>query len=150
MAENYNDESLADFASYVTNMKPGMKRQYDRGINRDLSRQKWENLFKRNITSVLKQVYEDSFHHLQDLSLNPQALKTEKEFSEITFQVLKPFEGLVEELMQYALQKHRTSCAISNFPPEHDPSKEYIDEVIQEVSSDWQSFAMKVDHFLSR
>ena len=117
MVDNSIEEGLADFTSYVTNMKPGMKMQYDRAVNRDLSQQKWENLFKRNITSVLKQAYEESFQHLQKLPFNPEVLKTEKDYSEITFRILNPFEGLVEELMQYALQNIVHPVLSPIFPP---------------------------------
>ena len=110
VAENSTTTSLASFEQYVTELRRTMKRQYDRNVNKDLSQQKWQGLFKRNITLLLKQAYEDSLRQLQNITID----------SENSYvQALKPFEGIIEELMQYAVQKHRTSCALSNFPDEH-------------------------------
>ena len=123
MSENINAISLAEFDQYVTELKQIMKRQYDRSINKDLSRQQWQGLFKRNVISALKQVYEDALGRLIQLSFDPEGIEAVKEVAELTALVLQPFDGFVDEFVQYALQKHRTSCALSNFPDEHKPSR---------------------------
>ena len=143
-----NTTSFADFGQYVTGLRQLMKRQYDRNVNRDLSRQNWQKLFKRNLTSVLKQAYEDSLAQLQSVYYEPQELQAEK--GELIIEALKPFDGFVEELVQYALHKHRTSCALSNFPDEHRPSSDYMVEVIQETAKDWQVFVTGVETIVSR
>ncbi len=148
-SENANTASLTRFEQYVSELRSLAKRKYDRGVNKDLSHQNWQNLFKRNVTSVLKHTYEDSLAQLQQLSFVHEEVKTEKGFSKITVQALKPFDGFVEELLQYALQKHRTSCALSNFPDEHKPSDQYIAEVVQETAKDWQSFALHVNSIVT-
>ena len=56
---------LFSFERYVDNLRGAMKRQYDRCINKDLSQQKWQDLFKRNVTAVLNQAYEDSLVQLK-------------------------------------------------------------------------------------
>ena len=145
VSEKCTTTSLAGFAQYVTELKPIMKRQYERSVNRDLSRQNWQGLFKRNVTSVLKQAYEDSLVQLQSVSFAADAVETGEGFSKVAFQALKVFDGFTEELVQYALQKPRTSCALSNFPDEPRPSEDYIAEVIQETSKDWQAFALRVN-----
>jgi monoamine oxidase len=140
--------SLAFFGQYVAELKQSVKRQYDRSINKDLSRQNWQALFKRNVTSVLKQAYQDSLVQLQSVSIAPERMETKNGFSTLAVQALKPFDGFIEDIMQYALQKHRTSCALSNFPDEHRPSDDYIGEVIQETNRDWQAFASQVNDIL--
>lgn len=136
------------FAQYVTQLKQDMKRQYDRNINKDLSSQKWKDLFKRNVVAVLQKAYQDSFQQLQALSFDP--VETQQHgFSTLANQALEPFDGIVDDMLQYALQKHRTSCALSNFPDEHNPSEDYISEVIQKTSRDWQDFASQVNHLLT-
>ena len=146
MRENItNATSLDGFNQYVMELKQNIKRQYDRCINKDLARQNWQDLFKRNVTSVLKQTYEDSLTRLQQFSFELEGVETEKGFSKLTVQALNPFDGFVEEFMQYTLQKHRTSCALSNFPDEHNPNEDYVAEVIQETNKDWQAFALRVN-----
>lgn len=141
---------LAGFSRYVMELKQTIKRQYDRNVNKDLSRQNWQDLFKRNVTAVLKQAYHDALLQLQSVSLDHEKRETETEkgFSKLAVQVLKPFDGFVDEIMQYALQKHRTSCALSNFPDEHRPGEDYIAEVVQETTRDWQIFASQVNSLM--
>ena len=145
-----NTASLADFEQYVTGLKQVVKRQYDRSVNKDLSQQNWQNLFKRNVTSVLKQTYKDALTQLQSMYFAPEGVEIENRFSKLAVQALKPFAGFVDELMQYALQKHRTSCALSNFPDEHRPSEEYIAEVLRETAKDWQDFTLQVNAMVLR
>jgi hypothetical protein len=149
-SEDTNARSLARFEKYVNGVRSGIKRQYDRGVNRDLSQQKSQDLFKRNVTAVLKQTYEGALTELAQLSLDGGGMEGGQEHADLTVRVLEPFDGLVEELIQYALQKHRTSCALSNFPDEHKPSQGYIAEVIRETSGDWQSFVLRVSTVVSR
>jgi Fe-S-cluster formation regulator IscX/YfhJ len=144
-----NKTVLSGFQQYVTELKSAMKRHYDRGVNKDLSRQNWQDLFRRNITLTLKEVYDDSLARLQTLPLTIDNPQTDVEISELTAQTLNPFNGIIDELMQYALQKHRTSCALSNFPDEHKPSQEYIAEALQDAQRDWQEFNVKVNETLS-
>jgi monoamine oxidase len=148
-AEEIDSTSLESFFQSITELKQGIKRQYDRNINKDLSRQNWQDLFKRNVTSVLQQAYNDSLIKLRAASLSPETAESQHQFSSLAIQALKPFEGLVDDLMQYALQKHRTSCALSNFPDEHQPSIEYIAEVTQETDQDWRAFASEVNRLLT-
>ncbi|MDD4913616.1 MAG: hypothetical protein PHW13_01090 [Methylococcales bacterium] len=49
------------------------------------------------------------------------------------------------------MDKHRTSCALSNFPDEHKPDVAYVNEVLREIASLWQNFAVRVNtYFLER
>lgn len=150
MSENCTAINLASFEQYVNSLLPGIKRQYDRGVNRDLSQQQWQDLFKRNVTGVLKQAYHDALAQLQQFPLTREGAQGGGADTSVSNQVLKPYSHLIDELIQYAVQKHRSSCALSNFPAEHNPSQDYIAEVVQEVSRDWAVFASQVAKLLSR
>ena len=139
-----NTMSLADFSQFVEGLKPGIKRQYDRNINRDLSQQNWQGLFKRNIAMVLQQTYDESCSQLQKLLTEGR----ETGDHALAGQVLSTFDGFADEIIQYALQKHRTSCALSNFPDEHTPDQEYITSVLEEAEQDWQAFIQRINKIL--
>lgn len=144
-----NATKLVSFSKYVESLKPVIKRQYDRNVNRDLSQQNAENLFKRNIDAVLQQTYEDSLKQLRQMSFDTHDVSAETGVSSLTSNVLGTFNGVIEELFQYALHKHRTSCALSNFPDEHNPSQEYLAVVIQDTDLGWQAFSLQVKTLLS-
>ncbi len=142
--------NLAGFEHYVSGLLPSIKRQYDRGVNRDLSQQHWQNLFQRNITLGLQQVYQDALDQLRHITTDRENMASTGEGVSVNEQVLKPLLKLIDELMQYAVQKHRTSCALSNFPEEHNPSQAYIAQVMQEVDRDWSTFVSQVKAVLLR
>lgn len=137
MNEQSNQENLARFEQFVQQLKRTMQRQYDRSINRDLSKQQWQDLFIRNVTASLREAYAESLAQLRQLSFKPDT-------PNLSARVLKPFDDLIDEFVQYALQKHRTSCALSNFPDEHKPSPDYIADVLTQTNRDWQTFAEQV------
>ena len=45
---------------HINRLRVQARREYDRAINRDLSRHQSEGMLKRNITVVLRQAYEQS------------------------------------------------------------------------------------------
>ena len=116
------------------------KREYDRQVNRDLSRQNSEGLLKRNLVDVMQRGYASALEKLSQLETEHGTVDS----SARTGAVLEPLEGAAEELIEYAVQKHRTSCALSNFPAEHRPSAAYIGEVLQAVTLQWQDFQRQI------
>jgi monoamine oxidase len=152
MLENINATSLAGFENYVNELKSTIKRQYDRCVNKDLSQQKWQDLFRRNIVDVLNQAYDHSLTQIEQLSTN---IKRTDKFK-IHYgasgkdHILKYFDGFTEDLIQYALHKHRSSCALSNFPDEHNPSQEYIAEVIQQANHEWEYFVFQLPSVMAK
>lgn len=141
---------MEECEQFVASLKSSMKLRYDRAINKDLARQNWQDLFGRNVSGVSKQLYSDALTHLRQSIVYPETTAVKVDGSSVKKDILKAFDGLFDELIQYALQKHRTSCAISNFPSEHKPAEEYIAEVVLENAKQWNSFTEQVKHILSK
>ena len=144
MFEQSTASNQHDFETYVNGLMPMLKRQYDRSVNKDLSQQNWDGLFQRNVIHVLKQAYDEGLSLLQQMSSDLPKGQRNKEGSELSKQAIHYFDALADELMQYALQKHRSSCALSNFPDEHNPAKDYIATVVQEIEREWEYFVFQV------
>lgn len=121
---------MSELGTFLSGLRQQIQRQYDRAVNRDLSRQNWQGLFGRNVRQVLQDLYAELL------------MQSEQGMDE---DALQQISSLPETLMQYALQKHRTSCALSNFPEEHMPDSAYVAEVIQITEQDWQAFLLKLD-----
>lgn len=142
MTEDSNRASVAQFDRFARELKQNLPRQYDRRVNKDLSQQRWQDLLLRNITDTLLSAYGEALTQLRQLPLRSGEPGTSAE-------VLQSFEGLIDDLLQYALRKHRTSCALSNFPDEHNPSRDYIGAVLEQTRKDWLDFAAEVEVTLS-
>lgn len=150
--ESVNDVRLAGFRDTVIRLKAGMKHAYDRGVNRDLSQQRYQQVFRRNVTTVLRETYQQALAEWQQQPFENESQGNQKNLDqghELSPKLLQNFDGVIEELILYALKKHRGSCALSSFPDEHNPSAEYLSEVIDETSRDWSAFTLQVNKMLA-
>lgn len=129
--------SNAAMQAFVSAQKANARRRYDRKVNMDLSRQNSQQLFKRNITAVLNQCFDETRCEMQR---QQEAAHEGGVVKAWLPQLLAEYEGLIDDLIDYALNKHRSSCALSNFPEEHNPSRDYLAEVLSQVSRDWSAF----------
>ena len=136
-SKELHPNSVDEIAEFVAELRQQMKRQYDRGINRDLSRQNSQDLLKRNMTSVLQTVYSESLPRLRACSVDVSEVETENVFSQSAISLLTLYDGIVEELLQYALKKHNTSCALSNFPDEHRFAPTRLHKAVTRVLLQW-------------
>jgi hypothetical protein len=142
-----NADSIAQFCRYITERKPVLKKHYEQLLAQDLSRQQWDGCFQRNVLSVLEQVYDEALAYLKTLPFDSTASRVNRGLSDLSKQALTAFDGFVDEFLLFVVNKHRTSCALSNFPGEHKPDKAYINEVMREIAGLWQSFALNVNTY---
>jgi len=133
----------------LTSLRHHMKRQYDRNIVRDLSSQNTEKLLYRNTIAVLNSIYDESIAVIHSLTSDDSSKIASADLPEFIAGVLMVHEGIVNELLEYAINKHRTSCALSNFPGEHKPSREYFNEVYEVAAKGWDSFSLQVNQLVS-
>jgi uncharacterized protein YecA (UPF0149 family) len=142
--------ALEGFDQFIKDFKRPMQLQYDRSINRDLSQQNWQGLFKRNVTLVLRQAYIEIINQLKQLPAKSGVIGLDNNTNPLATEVLGSMDDFVDGFVQFVLQKHRTSCALSNFPDEHRPSEEYIAETLELIEQDWQSFVSQVNIVMTR
>lgn len=109
-----------------------MNREYVRGLNRDLAKQNWQQMFARNVLMVEQQLLVDLEQDLAEVETSTGLLKPE-------------LMGLLESFVQDALKHNRSSCAVSNFPDEHQPSSQYIGEVLAQCESLVNEFVGQVE-----
>ncbi len=147
--EQNNIESIAELSQFIAQQKPLLKKHYERLLVQDLTQRQWDGCFQRNVLIVIQQFYEDSLAQIKTLSFDANASPVNRGLSDLTKQVLQVFEGFVDEFLLFVVDKHRTSCALSNFPDEHKPDKNYVNEVRRAIAALWQDFAIDVNgHFL--
>lgn len=146
-----NAMRLAVFGRYVDELKPVLRLRYDKRLAGDLSSQQWQDCFQRNVVAVMAEFYDDAFEQLRQLPFNADQCQISNGMAELTGQVLALFGGVSDEVLSYAVDKHRTSCALSNFPDEHKPDKAYVNAVKRDVADLWRNFALDINrHFLQQ
>jgi len=140
---------FTELNGFISDTKPALKHQYAKRLADDLSRQQWQGCFQRNVLLVLEEFYANALCHLQSIPLNANQQKIHNGMSDLTLQALAAFQGFIDEFLLFVVDKHRISCALSNFPDEHKPDKEYVNAVKRDIAQLWQQFALNVNnHFL--
>ncbi len=147
--ERNNADSIAQFCRYIAERKPVLKKQYEQLLAQDLSRQQWDGCFQRNVLIVLEQAYDEAPAFVKTLPFDSAASPVNQGLSDLTKQALSAFDGFADDFLLFVVDKHRTSCALSNFPDEHKPDKTYVNAVMRDIAGLWQNFALTVNtHFL--
>jgi monoamine oxidase len=145
----HNTTQIDEFSAYLAERKTALKQQYQKRLAEDLSRQQWQDCFQRNVLAVLEPFYDDALRQIQSLPFDASLAAVNNGKSDLTPQVLATFQGLVDEFLLFVVDKHRTSCALSNFPGEHKPDKDYVDVVKRDIAVLWRNFAINTNsHFL--
>lgn len=147
--EQHNTDSIAELKRTIAQQKLVLKQHYERLLAQDLSQQQWDGCFQRNIVIVLEQFYDEALAQVKSLPFDASTSAVNRGLSVLTKQVLAVFDGFVDAFLLFVVDKHRTSCALSNFPDEHKPDKTYVNEVRHAIAERWQNFAIQVNaHFL--
>lgn len=146
-----NAEQLQQLAHFVVDRKALLKQQYEKHLSADLSRQQWQGCFQRNVLAVLEAFYDDVLRQLQSLPFKIEQYPVENGMSALTRQILATFDGFIDEFLLFVVDRHRTSCALSNFPDEHKPDRDYVNEVKRDIAGLWKQFALNANaYFLER
>jgi hypothetical protein len=142
-----NDLSITQFSQFVAEQKSALKKHYEQLLAHDLSQQKWDGCFQRNVLAALEQAYKDAFANIQLLPFDNSQVQVENGLVDLTKKVLVVFDGFVDEFLLFVVDKHRTSCALSNFPDEHKPDNTYVNVVKRDIVGLWQNFALDVNAY---
>ncbi|MDD2723361.1 MAG: amine oxidase [Methylovulum sp.] len=148
MNEQINADSIAQFHDFIAGQKPQLQNLYGQLLAQDLSRQQWDGCFQRNVLVVLERAYDDALAYLKSLTLDGALSGVNRGLSDLTKALLTAFDGFVDEFLLFVVDKHRTSCALSNFPDEHKPDQAYVNEVRRSIAGLWQDFALDVNAYV--
>ena len=144
-----NARHIDEFNCYIADRKSVIRQQYEKRLTEDLSRQQWQGCFQRNVVAALESFYDDALRRLHSIPFDAREYEVRNGMSDLTRQILLAFNGVIDEFLLFVVDKHRTSCALSNFPEEHKPDKDYIHEVKRDIVGLWRQFALDTNsHFL--
>lgn len=143
-----NADGLASFGNWVAVQRSHVLDRYRSHLNRALAAQYKEQLTQRALLDTAGQMYDEALQQLDRLPFDTRSVTVEQGRSALTPAVLTPFNGFIRELVDTALEFNRDSCAISNFPDEHEPDRLYMDAIRRDLSAAWREFALSVNDAL--
>ncbi|MFH1815040.1 MAG: FAD-dependent oxidoreductase [Pseudomonadota bacterium] len=143
-----NEGSVRHFTDWVAGQRRLCASLYRQRIARALAAQQSADLTRNVLLDVLDQLYADALAELVTLSFDTRGVAVEQGRSALTPAVLAPFSGLSDELLGEALKHNGTSCALSNFPEEAQPSARYRHDIRRDLALAWRAFAQSVNALL--
>jgi len=145
---NSNRNSVARFGEWVASQRSHALQRYRLQLNQGLAAQHKDQLAQRALLGTVEQIYSEALRELDALPFDASAVAIERGRSALTLEVLDPFDGFINALIDEAVQFNRTSCAISNFPGEHKPDQDYVQTIRRELAAAWREFAFSANTVL--
>ncbi|MCM2341725.1 FAD-dependent oxidoreductase [Rhodoferax sp.] len=139
--------AIALFASSVQALRDMAAHRYRLHLTRLLSSQQVELLTQRALLAAADQVYSESLARLDRLlpALDAADSQIVNGRHALTAALLAPFEGWNKGLLEAALQHNAASCALSNFPTEHQPDAETLRAITLDLAAAWREFALELN-----
>ncbi|MDD5036742.1 MAG: FAD-dependent oxidoreductase [Methylococcaceae bacterium] len=143
-----NEACLDRFSAWVSEQTREAFARYRQQLHQHLASQRKEQITQRAVLGAMEQVYSEALAMLVELPFDVAAEGVAQGRSPLTPKVLAPFIGFNKTLLDQVLQFNRSSCAMSNFPDEHDVSAEYLETIARDLAAAWQEFAVGVNALL--
>ncbi|MDO8769581.1 MAG: FAD-dependent oxidoreductase [Burkholderiaceae bacterium] len=140
-------EAIAAFGASVQTLRGLAAERYRRHLTRLLSTQQSEQLTQRALLAAADQVYSEALARLDHLlpALAAASAEVANGRHALTTALLAPFEGWNKGLLDTALGFNATSCALSNFPLEHQPDAEMLRAITLDLAAAWREFALELN-----
>ncbi|WP_315721457.1 MULTISPECIES: flavin monoamine oxidase family protein [unclassified Bradyrhizobium] len=143
-----NAASLAWFAAWVAAQRDAAFDDYRQRLARSLATQQREQLTQLAVLGAIEQVFAAALQVLDALTLDLREVAVERGRSALMPEIQKPFRDVMQSLLDDAVAFNRTSCALSNFPFEHKPSKDYVQTILRDIAAAWQEFSLAANRLL--
>ena len=137
-----------EFAAMVSAARERAPSQYRRHLTRLLSGQQAQQLTQRALLATVEQVYSETLAALEGLLPvrgGDKAEPVQAGRHALTPRLLAAFEGWNAHLLSFALAFNGASCALSNFPDEHQPDPQLQRAIALDLAAAWREFALELN-----
>jgi monoamine oxidase len=143
-----NAASLVQFGEWVAAQNDIAFDGYCHRLNRSLAAQQKEQVTQRAILESVEEVYGKALDVLDSLAFDMSGVAVERGRSALMPEVQRPFRDFLQSLLDDVVAFNRTSCALSNFPDEHQLSTEYVQTILRDVAAAWKEFSLSANRLL--
>lgn len=140
--------SLIHFSTAVQHLRSGALERYRQHLHRLLAAQLKAQLSQRAVLDTVAQIYSAALDELAMLPFDMTSIPVQRGRSDLTPPLLSGFEGFNAALLEEVVEFNRTSCALSNFPAEHQPAQDYLDVITHDLAAAWREFALNLNGML--
>ncbi|MDR3469071.1 MAG: FAD-dependent oxidoreductase [Xanthobacteraceae bacterium] len=143
-----NAACLARLGAWVAAQGDVAFDDYRRRLIRGLAAQQRDQITQLAALGAVEAVFAEALKVLDDFPFEMSGVAVERGRSALTPDVQKPFGDFLRTLLDDVIAFNRTSCALSNFPDEHRPSKEYVQTILRDIAAAWQEFSLAANRLL--
>ncbi|MFG1400134.1 flavin monoamine oxidase family protein [Roseixanthobacter pseudopolyaromaticivorans] len=143
-----DEPALAAWRAWVALQGPLAFDDYRRRVTHALAAQQREQITQRAILAAAETTFANALVKLGTLPLDRSGAHVERGRSSLTPLVQQPFGAFMQSLMDDVTAFNRTSCALSNFPDEHQLSKDYVQAILRDIAAAWQEFSRAANRLL--
>lgn len=147
-AETRNKALVAWFGEWVAAQSGFALDGYRQRLNQDLAAQHRDQLTQRAILGSTEDVFAAALDVLKTLPFDTRGVAVERGRCALTPELQHAFRDFLPTLLDDVITFNRTSCALSNFPHEHQPSKEYVQAMLKDIAAAWQEFSLSANALL--
>ena len=147
-AASLNPLSLSRFEAWVAVQHEFVFDDYRQRLNSALSAQQREQLTQRALLGAMEGMFERALVELDALRFNANGVEVERGRCSLTPLLRQPFRGLLQSAYDDVIAFNGASCALSNFPDEHRPSRDYKQVMLRDIAAAWQEFSLSANRRL--
>ncbi|TXT37044.1 MAG: monoamine oxidase [Comamonadaceae bacterium] len=142
-----NDFTVASFALCVQALRGIAPQRYRQHLTRLLASQQAELLTQRALLATVDQVYSEALVQLDVLLpvMHLAASEISNGRHALTVSLLTAFDGWNKHLLEAVLAHNASSCALSNFPAEHQPDADTVRAITLDLAAAWREFALELN-----
>ncbi|HVQ72693.1 MAG TPA: FAD-dependent oxidoreductase [Bradyrhizobium sp.] len=143
-----NATSLARFSTWVADQQDVVFDGFRHRLNQNLAVQQSEQLTQRALLESMEDLFDNALRMLEGLPFEISPTAVERGRSPLTPGVQQPFGILMQSVFDDVIAFNRTSCALSNFPDEHQLSGEYRQVILRDIAAAWLEFSLAANRLL--
>jgi monoamine oxidase len=146
-APNSRAAAIGAFSASVLGLRTRAPERYRLHLTRLLQARQSEQLTQRALLATAEQCYSEALAGLDALlpAMDTANAQVQNGRHALSAALLAPFEGWNKALLESALGFNAGSCAVSNFPQEHQPDAASLRAITLDLAAAWREFALELN-----
>jgi monoamine oxidase len=121
---------------------------YRATLARSLMRQDSDQLTQRALLAAVESVFANALAQIEGLQFDCAGASVGRGRSSLLPAVQAPFKLFLDGLLADVMEYNATSCALSNFPEEHKPPRDYMNAMLRDIAAAWVEFSQNANLLL--
>lgn len=143
-----NQAGTAQFAEWVAAQREPALAVYERRITHRLSTHQRGQLTQLALLETVEAVFAAALAQLGAIPFDTRDVPVENGRSALMPLIQEPFRAFLGGLIEDVMRSNASSCALSNFPGEHNPSHEYEQVILRDIAAAWTEFSKAANALL--